>query len=267
MKLSERWLREWVDPPVDTAGIVSQLTMAGLEVDGTAPATPAFSSVVVGLVEAVERHPDADKLTVCRVDVGAADTLAIVCGAPNVRAGMKAPVALVGAELPGGLKVKRARLRGVESAGMLCSERELGLGDSHAGLWDLPADAPVGRDLRDWLGLDDAVIDVDLTPNRGDCFSVLGIARELALINGMPLGGPPIMPVPAGNHRRVSGRGQGARGVSALRGARDPRHPRGRRVAAVDHREIAARGTATDSPGRGRHQHRHARARPADAWL
>jgi phenylalanyl-tRNA synthetase beta chain len=197
MKLSERWLREWVDPPVDTAGIVSQLTMAGLEVDGTAPATPAFSSVVVGLVEAVERHPDADKLTVCRVDVGAADTLAIVCGAPNVRAGMKAPVALVGAELPGGLKVKRARLRGVESAGMLCSERELGLGDSHAGLWDLPADAPVGRDLRDWLGLDDAVIDVDLTPNRGDCFSVLGIARELALINGMPLGGPPIMPVPA----------------------------------------------------------------------
>lgn len=197
MKVSERWLREWVDPPVDTAGIVSQLTMAGLEVDSIQPAAPAFSLVVVGRVEHVERHPDADKLTVCRVDVGVAEKLSIVCGAPNVRAGMIAPVALVGGELPGGLKIKRAKLRGVESAGMLCSERELGLGDSHAGLWDLPVDAPVGRDLRKWLGLDDAVIDVDLTPNRGDCFSVLGIARELALINGLPLGGPQIAPVPA----------------------------------------------------------------------
>jgi phenylalanyl-tRNA synthetase beta chain len=190
MKLSERWLREWVDPPVDTDTIVRQLTMAGLEVDGTMPAAPPFSSVVVGRVESVERHPDADKLTVCGVDVGAADPLQIVCGAPNVRAGMKAPVALVGGELPGGMKIKRAKLRGVESIGMLCSIRELGLGDSHEGLWDLPADAPVGTDLRAWLGLDDTVIDVDLTPNRGDCFSVLGIAREVALINRLPLGGP-----------------------------------------------------------------------------
>lgn len=192
MKFSERWLREWVDPPVDTATLVGQLTMAGLEVDGTQPAAPAFSSVVVGQVEAVAPHPDADKLTVCRVDVGAAEKLAIVCGAPNVRAGMKAPVALVGGELPGGLKIKRAKLRGVESHGMLCSERELGLGEGHEGLWELPADAPVGAELRDWLGLDDTVIDVDLTPNRGDCFSVLGIAREVALINGLPLGGPDI---------------------------------------------------------------------------
>ena len=195
MKLSERWLREWVDPPVDTAAIVSQLTMAGLEVDGTTPAAPAFSSVVVGRVESVERHPDADKLSVCRVDVGAGEQLGIVCGAPNVRVGMKAPVALVGGELPGGLKIKKAKLRGVESVGMLCSERELGLGESHEGLWDLPADAPVGVDLREWLGLDDQVIDVDLTPNRGDCFSVLGIAREVALLNGLPLGGPEIPPV------------------------------------------------------------------------
>jgi phenylalanyl-tRNA synthetase beta chain len=197
MKFSERWLREWVDPPVDTAGIVSQLTMAGLEVDGTAPAAPAFTSVVVGQVESVERHPDADKLSVCRVDVGAAEKLGIVCGAPNVYAGMKAPVALVGGELPGGMKIKRAKLRGVESAGMLCSERELGLGEGHAGLWELPADAPVGADLREWLGLHDHVIDVDLTPNRGDCFSVLGIAREVALLNGMPLAGPEVLPVPA----------------------------------------------------------------------
>ena len=195
MKISERWLREWVDPPVDTATIVSQLTMAGLEVDGTAPAAPGFSSVVIGQVEAVEPHPDADKLSVCRVDVGAAETLGIVCGAPNVHAGMKAPVALVGGELPGGMKIKRARLRGVESAGMLCSERELGLGESHEGLWSLPADAPVGEDLRAWLALDDVVIDIDLTPNRGDCFSVLGIAREVALLNDLAVDGPRIDPV------------------------------------------------------------------------
>ena len=195
MKFSERWLREWVDPPVDTETLVHQLTMAGLEVDGTLPAAPDFSSVVVGQVESVAPHPDADKLSVCRVDVGAPEMLGIVCGAPNVRAGMKAPVALVGGELPGGLKIKRAKLRGVESHGMLCSERELGLGEGHEGLWDLPADAPVGADLRDWLALDDTVIDVDLTPNRGDCFSVLGIAREVALINGLALGGPEIAPV------------------------------------------------------------------------
>ncbi|MFU8895339.1 MAG: phenylalanine--tRNA ligase subunit beta [Gammaproteobacteria bacterium] len=195
MKISERWLREWVDPPVDTATIVSQLTMAGLEVDGTAPAAPGFSSVVIGRVTAVEPHPDADKLSVCRVDVGAAETLGIVCGAPNVHTGMLAPVALVGGELPGGMKIKRARLRGVESAGMLCSERELGLGDSHEGLWSLPADAPVGMDLRAWLALDDVVIDVDLTPNRGDCFSVLGIAREVALLNDLAVDGPGIEPV------------------------------------------------------------------------
>ena len=195
MKFSERWLREWIDPPVDTAAIVTQLTMAGLEVDGVAPAAPAFRSVVVGCVETVERHPDADKLSVCRVDVGTAEPLGIVCGAPNVRVGMKAPVALVGGELPGGLQIRRAKLRGVESNGMLCSERELGLGEGHEGLWDLPADAPVGTDLRTWLGLDDAVIDVDLTPNRGDCFSVLGIAREVALLNGMALVGPQLAPV------------------------------------------------------------------------
>jgi phenylalanyl-tRNA synthetase beta chain len=195
MKFSERWLREWIDPPVDAAGIVRQLTMAGLEVDSVEPAAPEFSVVVVGRVEAVAPHPDADKLRVCQVDTGTGETLGIVCGAPNVYAGMRAPVALLGGELPDGMKIKRARLRGVESQGMLCSVRELGLGESHEGLWDLPQDAPVGTDLRDWLGLDDHVIDVDLTPNRGDCFSVLGIAREVALINGLPLGGPELAPV------------------------------------------------------------------------
>ena len=197
MKFSERWLREWVDPPVDAAGIVRQLTMAGLEVDSLTPAAPDFAAVVVGCVDSVEPHPDADKLRVCSVDVGSGEHLGIVCGAPNVYAGMRAPVALVGGMLPGGMKIKRARLRGVESHGMLCSVRELGLGESHEGLWDLPQDAPVGTDLRAWLGLEDHVIDVDLTPNRGDCFSVLGIAREVALINRMPLDGPELVPVPA----------------------------------------------------------------------
>ena len=199
MKFSERWLREWVDPPVDTDGIVRQLTMAGLEVDSVEPAAPAFTSVVVGAVASVEPHPDADKLKVCQVDVGQPAPLGIVCGAPNVYAGMKAPVALVGGVLPGGMKIKRAKLRGIESQGMLCSIRELGLGESHEGLWELPADAPAGMDLREWLALDDQVIDVDLTPNRGDCFSVLGVAREVALLNGLALAGPRLEPVaPAG---------------------------------------------------------------------
>ncbi|MEJ2516173.1 MAG: phenylalanine--tRNA ligase subunit beta [Gammaproteobacteria bacterium] len=198
MKFSERWLREWVNPPVDTAGLVQQLTMAGLEVDGYQPAAGAFSGVVVGRVEAVEPHPDADKLTVCKVNAGG-DALSIVCGAPNVRAGMLAPLARVGGELPGGMKIRKARLRGVESQGMLCSARELGLSEDHSGIMDLPQGAVPGTDLRDWLGLDDAIIDVDLTPNRGDCFSLLGIAREVALANDMALDWPELSQVAAGS--------------------------------------------------------------------
>ncbi len=198
MKFSERWLREWVDPPVDTAGLVQQLTMAGLEVDGYESAAASFSGVVVGRVAAVEPHPNADKLTVCTVDAGD-ETLSIVCGAPNVRAGMLAPLARVGGELPGGMKIRKAKLRGVESRGMLCSARELGLSEDHSGIMDLPRGAPPGADLRDWLGLDDAIIDVDLTPNRGDCFSVLGIAREVALANDQALAWPELAPVAAGS--------------------------------------------------------------------
>ena len=197
MKFSERWLREWVDPPLDTAELVHRVTMAGLEVGATEAVAGEFSGVVVGEVVAVEPHPDADKLTVCAVDAGGAGRLSIVCGAPNARAGLKAPVALVGASLPGGTKVRSAKLRGVKSEGMLCSERELGLADSHAGLMELPADAPVGSDLREWLALDDVSIDVELTPNRGDCLSVLGMAREVALITGLELQWPPLEAVPA----------------------------------------------------------------------
>jgi len=156
------------------------LTLAGLEVDGIAPAAGDFSQVVVGEIVSCHKHPDADKLQVCAVDVGEAEPLQIVCGAPNAREGLKAPVALVGAVLPGDFKIRKSRLRGVESHGMLCSAVELGLSDDHSGLLELPADAPVGMDLRDYLDLDDAIIDVDLTPNRADCFSLRGLAGEVA---------------------------------------------------------------------------------------
>lgn len=183
MRFSEAWLREHVNPPLDTDHLVEQLTMAGLEVDGVEPAAPRFSGVVVAEVISVESHPNADKLRICRVDVGKGSPLQIVCGAPNVHKGMKAPLALVGALLPQGLKIKKSSLRGVESFGMLCSAKELGLAETAEGLWELPADAPVGEDLRVYLQLDDCIIEVDLTPNRADCLSVEGIAREVAVLN------------------------------------------------------------------------------------
>ncbi len=183
MRFSEAWLREYVDPPVDTDHLVEQLTMAGLEVDAVEPAAPAFSGVVVAEVVSVEPHPDADRLRVCQVVTGAEAPLQVVCGAPNVHQGMKAPLATVGAVLPGGLKIRKSRLRGVESFGMLCSAKELGLAETAEGLWELPPDAPVGEDLRVYLQLDDHVIEVDLTPNRADCLSVEGIAREVAVLN------------------------------------------------------------------------------------
>jgi len=181
MKFSENWLREWVNPDWSTETLVHELTMAGLEVDSFEPVAPPFDRVVVGQVTACVAHPDAKKLTICTVDVGQGEPLQIVCGAPNVREGMKSPAALVGARLPGGLKIRKATLRGMESRGMLCSEIELGIGEDAGGIMTLADDAPVGTDLRDYLGLDDTVIDIDLTPNRGDCFSVLGIARETAV--------------------------------------------------------------------------------------
>lgn len=186
MKFSEQWLRTWVNPPVGTEELAEQLTMAGLEVDAITPVAETFHEVVVGEVLEVAPHPDADKLRVCRVDVGTGAPLQIVCGAPNVQVGMKAPTARVGAMLPGGLKIKRAKLRGIESSGMLCSARELGLFEDAEGLLALPADAPVGKDLRDYLGLEDVTIELGLTPNRSDCLSISGIARETAALNGLP---------------------------------------------------------------------------------
>lgn len=195
MRFSEVWLREWVNPPIDTQTLCAQLTMAGLEVDKAEPAAPGFSGVVVGLVLSAELHPDAEKLRVCRVDAGQGEALQIVCGAANVAAGMKVPVALVGALLPEGFKIKRAKLRGVESFGMICSASELGLAETSNGILPLPAEAEIGADLRAWLQLDDACIEVDLTPDRGDCLSLAGIAREVGVINRSPVAGPRIDPV------------------------------------------------------------------------
>ncbi len=181
MKFSEAWLREFVNPDLSTQELVDQLTMAGLEVDGFEPVAADFDKVVVGEILEVNPHPDADKLVVCKVSSGEEEHQ-VVCGAPNARAGIKVPFALVGAVFPD-LKIKKAKLRGVESHGMLCSERELGLSDNHEGLMELPLDANVGEDIRAYLELNDSIIEVDLTPNRSDCLSMIGIAREAGLMN------------------------------------------------------------------------------------
>ena len=194
MKISEQWLREWVSPELATEALAHQLTMAGLEVDAIEPVAGSFSGVVVAEILSAEQHPDADKLRVCQVDTGG-ETVQIVCGAPNARAGLKAPLAQVGAVLPGDFRIKKAKLRGVESRGMLCAEAELGISEASAGLMELPEDAPVGADLRDYLQLDDQLIEIGLTPNRADCLGVAGIAREVGLLNGLPVAS--MTPAPA----------------------------------------------------------------------
>ena len=184
MKFSEKWLREWVNPDLDSTALVEKLTQAGLEVDAVEPVAGEFTGVVVGQVTSVEAHPDADKLRLCQVDVAAAEPLSIVCGASNVRQGLKIPVAVVGSVLPGNFKIKKAKLRGEPSFGMLCSAKELGLAESADGLMELAEDAPVGSNFRDYLDLDDVAIDVDLTPNRSDCLGIAGIAREVGILTG-----------------------------------------------------------------------------------
>ncbi len=183
MKISEAWLRKWVDPAISTQALVDQITMAGLEVDAVEPVAGDFSGVVVGEILSAEQHPDADKLRVCKVAGSPEGEMQVVCGAPNARPGIKIPFALVGAKLPGDFKIKKAKLRGVESFGMLCAQTELQAGDDDDGLWELPADAPTGQDLREYLSLDDNIIEVDLTPNRSDCLSIKGLAREVGVLN------------------------------------------------------------------------------------
>jgi phenylalanyl-tRNA synthetase beta chain len=185
MQISEAWLRSYVNPALSSSELVAQLTMAGLEIDAINPVAAEFSGVVVGEVMEVAPHPDADKLRVCKVAVGEAEPLQIVCGASNVRQGLKIPAALCGAVLPGDFKIKKSKLRGVESFGMLCSEKELGLAADAQGLMELANDAPVGSNIRDYLQLNDNLMEVDLTPNRADCLSVEGLAREVAVLNAL----------------------------------------------------------------------------------
>ncbi|WP_417329022.1 phenylalanine--tRNA ligase subunit beta [Halomonas cupida] len=200
MKVSEQWLREWVSPQLSTQGLADQITMAGLEVDAVEPVAADFTRVVVGEVVDKVQHPDADKLNVCQVQDGSGETVQVVCGAPNVAIGQRIPFAQVGAVLPGDFKIKKAKLRGVESFGMICSASELGLEEGTSeGILVLPDEAPVGTCLREYLNLDDHTIEVDLTPNRGDCLSVLGLAREVGVLNRLPLNAPEGLDVAVGH--------------------------------------------------------------------
>ncbi|MBX9761686.1 MAG: phenylalanine--tRNA ligase subunit beta [Pseudomonadaceae bacterium] len=224
MKFSEQWLRGWVNPAVSREELVARLSMVGLEVDAVTPVAGAFSGIVVGEILSAEQHPDADKLRVCQVSNGSA-SFQVVCGAPNARAGIKIPFAMIGAQLPGDFKIKQAKLRGVESQGMLCSASELQISDDNSGLMELAADAPLGQDVRVYLGLDDASIEIGLTPNRGDCLSLAGLAREVGAIYGAQVSPVSVAPVRA-THDEV-------RSVEVLASSACPRYL-GRVVRNVD---------------------------------
>jgi phenylalanyl-tRNA synthetase beta chain len=205
VKFSEKWLREWIDPDLDTTELAHCLTMAGHEVDSVEQQGAGLDKIVIANVIEVARHPNADRLSVCQVDPGDGSSIEIVCGAPNVYAGMKTPMAAPGVRLPDGLRLRKSKIRGVVSNGMLCSAVELGLGDESDGIMELPADASTGQSLIEYLDLPDYVIDVDLTPNRGDCFSVLGIARDLAAMTGASLSEPEsaVIAETIGDHQAV----------------------------------------------------------------
>ena len=197
MKFSELWLREWVNPAIDSAALSEQITMAGLEVDGVEPVAGTFHGVVVGEVVECGQHPNADKLRVTKINVGGDRLLDIVCGAPNCRQGLKVAVATVGAVLPGDFKIKAAKLRGEPSEGMLCSFSELGISDDHDGIIELPLEASPGTDIREYLKLDDSTIEISVTPNRADCLGIIGVARDVAVLNKLALNEPEITPVAA----------------------------------------------------------------------
>ncbi|MDR5172617.1 phenylalanine--tRNA ligase subunit beta [Methylobacillus flagellatus] len=203
MQFSEHWLRQYVNPALDSQGLSHALTMAGLEVEELEPVAPEFTKVVVAEIISAEKHPDADRLQVCKVNVGSGEPLQIVCGAPNARAGLKAPCALVGAELPG-FKIKQAKVRGVESFGMMCSAKELGLAEESDGILELAADAQVGQDIRALFDLDDKLFTLKLTPNRADCLSIAGIARDVTALTGAPLALPEITPVPVAHAQQLA---------------------------------------------------------------
>lgn len=204
MKLSENWLREWVNPAISSAELAHQLTMAGVAVENILPAAPPLEGIVSALVMQVERHPNADKLHLCTVNVGSEPYLNVVCGAPNVRAGMKVACACIGAKLANGMRIKKTKIRGVESVGMLCSTQELGLTEDSDGLLELFGQVPLGMDIRTVLQLHDSIFEFDITPNRGDCLSVLGISREIAVLNAIAFKQPTIRPVTPQHDQQVS---------------------------------------------------------------
>ncbi|HYD34177.1 MAG TPA: phenylalanine--tRNA ligase subunit beta, partial [Methylophilaceae bacterium] len=193
MQFNEKWLRSFANPSLDSDELAHALTMAGLEVEAKWPVADSFSKVVVAKILTAEKHPDADRLQVCKVDAGFGDPLQVVCGAANARAGLHVACALVGAELPG-ISIKQAKVRGVESFGMLCSAKELGISKESSGIIELPQDAPIGQDVRDYLELDDQIMVLKLTPNRSDCLSIAGIARDVAAITGTELSRTKIEP-------------------------------------------------------------------------
>ena len=202
MQFPESWLREFCNPALSTEELAQTLTMGGLEVEELKPVAPPFSLIVVGEIKSAEQHPNADRLRVCQVDVGQGALLNIVCGAPNARAGIRVPCALVGAQLPPGedgkpFVIQVGKLRGVESQGMLCSAKELKIADDHGGLLELPTDAPVGQNIRDYLKLDDTLLTLKLTPNLAHCLSVYGVARELSALTGAAMCSPHFKAVPA----------------------------------------------------------------------
>ena len=200
MKISESWLRDWVNPPLSTHALTNQLTMAGLEVDAVEPVAGMFSGVIVARVMATRPHPQADRLTLCDVDPGNGQLIAVVCGAANVRPGLTVALATLGAQLPGEFIIKESTLRGELSQGMLCAASELGLVDCSEGIMELADDAPLGIDLRAYLQLEDHILDLDLTPNRADCLSILGVAREVAALNQLPLQPITLAPIKATNN-------------------------------------------------------------------
>ncbi|MFR5617113.1 MAG: YtpR family tRNA-binding protein, partial [Eggerthella lenta] len=179
MKVSLKWLSEYVDVPSDTKAFCDRLDLTGTGVEAIEKTGDAYDGVVVGYVETCEQHPDSDHMHVVTVDVGAGEPVQIVCGAPNIAQGIKVPVATIGAVLPGDFKIRKSKLRGVTSCGMCCSQRELGMGSNHEGIWILPEDAPVGMPIADYLKLSDTVLDLEVTPNRPDCLSMAGMAREV----------------------------------------------------------------------------------------
>jgi phenylalanyl-tRNA synthetase beta chain len=202
MRVSVNWLNEWLGTPAAARDLASRLTMAGLEVEAIEPAAEPLPGIVVGEIVECLQHPNADSLSVCKVRTGDGELLQVVCGAPNARVGLKAPLATVGTKMPGGMEIKQARLRGVESHGMLCSARELGLAEDSSGLLELPSDCAAGQSITAALDLDDTLIEINLTPNRGDCMGVLGVAREAAVLTGAALTGPAPQAVPAQSAER-----------------------------------------------------------------